>query len=150
MLESRGMSFVSKNLSKLRAKAVSRIERQANKALDFWYDYLLEKFKEPKHGTEYTHMIGGRTYNWIASAPGEFPALVTGDLLTTPGILGTMGDRGYPRSLHRYVNVGGKMVTIHIKLTIPYAIPLEAKRPLLAQSRIDCKDEILKILTAGK
>lgn len=143
------MSFVSKNLDKIKSKAIKRMERQGQKALDVWYDYLVKKSSEPKSGNEYTHMINGRLYTWTASDPGEFPAIVTGNLLTTKGLFGDLNsDRGYPRSLYRFVSVSAKQIRITLRLTIPYAVHVEAKRPLLAQARADCKDEIVRILTS--
>lgn len=132
-------TFIGRNRDKIEKKVLKRIEARAQKALDFWYDYLDWNMREPKHGRQYTKTINGVTYTWIASRPGnyggggEFPYNLTGRTMD---------------SIHKFVSVGDKQVRLYFKIGagLPYVPWLEKTRPLLEESRKQCKDEILRIL----
>ena len=126
-------TFIGKNVDKIQKKVMKRIQDRAQKALDFWYDYLEDQMNSPKSGRQYTKTIEGRSYTWVASAPGEYPYNLTGRTLA---------------SVHKFVSVGPKQVRIYFKMGegLDYVEWLESVRPLLAASRKECKEEILRIL----
>lgn len=132
-------TFVGKNVDKIQKRVMKRIQDRAQKALDFWYDYIDWKMSEPKSGRKYTKTIEGTTYTWIASlpgdypGPGEFPYNLTGRTID---------------SIHKFVSVGPKQVRLYLKIGdgLKYVPWLEETRPLLAASRKDCREEIMRIL----
>lgn len=136
-------SFVGKNTEKVSKKVMRGLEKRAQKALDYWYDYLDWKMSEPKHGRQYTKKILGVTYTWVASRPGDYP----GEGEFPYNLTGRTID-----SIHKFVSVGPKQVRLYLKVgdaKTPYVEWLQKVRPFLKESQRDIKDELLRILLEG-
>lgn len=76
-------NYLQKNLALLNRRIKAKMIDRAKKAVEFWERYLeLEMQFTVKTGRWYTRKRqNGTVYTWQASAPGEYPAVVTGELL---------------------------------------------------------------------
>lgn len=110
-------TFVQRTIGKVKRRAYDRLYKTAKEAAGLWKEWIVDELRAPKTGRWYNLPGGGGYY---ASAPGEWPARKTGNLINS-----------------LFVGVGSYNpdgTTIRIYLTVPsgqvpYKDDLERIRP---------------------
>lgn len=90
-------TFVSVILKKLTRAAYDRMYNRMRGIAGQWYSFIEAKMNEPKHGIDYYNPATGRMYT--ASAPGEYAAKKTGNLLAMLRIF--VGSKNYNANFMR-------------------------------------------------
>lgn len=131
--------YYQKNLALMNRTLKRHFESKAKKAAELWKQFLIEQMEySQKTGRWYTSQRqNGVTYTWQASAPGEYPAVVTGELLD---------------SIRTFVSVGdNNRLRVTLQITAPHAEELDenesnagqkGRRPLLHASKEALRDII--------
>lgn len=129
-------SFVAKNFNIIQRMAQKHYLTQAKRAAQVWQAFLIEEMMKPKTGRWYTKTKNGRTYTWQASAPSEYPAIVSHELVD---------------SIRAFATVSGSGVRVHLQISAPHADTLEHDpkyiRPLVKASMIKLKDRLNQIMS---
>lgn len=139
--------YFQKNLQLMNRTLKKRFEERGRKAAELWKQFLIAMMEfTPKTGRWYTNKRqNGLVYTWQASAPGEYPAVVTGQLLDSVRTFVSVSDN------HR--------LRVQLQITAPHAEALESdladgvsgphqkgKRPLLHASKEALRDIIMDAL----
>lgn len=135
--------YFQKNLALMNRAMKKRFEQRGKQAAELWKQYLIAVMEfTPKTGRWYTSQRkNGVVYTWQASAPGEYPAVVTGELLD---------------SVRTFVSVSDNhKLRVQLQITAPHAADLEetpanhgekGRRPLLYASKEALRDIIADVL----
>ena len=127
-------TFMQNTLKKVQKKAYDIARKDAVVAAKNWKNYIVTEMAKPKHGNV-LQLPGGGTY--VASAPGEWPAIKTGNLVECLSV--TVSSYNPSSSIIRvYLNVP--------KANVPYQEHLETIRPWFQRAKTEFREELQKIM----
>ncbi len=115
--------------SYIKRGAVLRVTR----AMALIQKHIIRNMETAKHGR--TYIIPGTGRSYTASAPGEYPAVRTGDLI---------------KGLATFVTVEGGKVKGSIGSSAPYSKIVEQMRPWLSRSFLETKSSVTTLMRTGR